>query len=139
MLDGLIKSGVYLHNSGQDPQLRELLNYRVSLVNGCAYCLDMHHKELLHMGETEQRIHGLGAWRECPYYTDRERAVLTYADALTIHCNVEDEVFEALTDFYSKAEIADLTLAITIINTWNRINKAFKTAPGKYKVTVSLQ
>jgi AhpD family alkylhydroperoxidase len=132
-LDGLMKTGYYLKKSGLDQRLLELLHYRVSQINGCAYCLDMHHKDALHLGETELRLHSLAAWKECPFYTDQERAVLAYAEAVTTG-SVEDEVFEALTHFFSKPEIADLTLAIANVNSWNRLNKAFRSTPGNYQV-----
>ncbi|HTI89299.1 MAG TPA: carboxymuconolactone decarboxylase family protein, partial [Puia sp.] len=105
----------------------------VSTINGCAYCLDMHFKDAVARGESEQRLYSVAAWRDCPYYSDKERAALAYAEAVTAG-NVEDEVFDALTEFFSKKEIADLTLAVATINTWNRLNRAFRTVPGGYKV-----
>lgn len=129
----LMKPTNYIHKSGLDPKLIELINFRVSTINGCAYCLDMHYKDAMALGETEQRLYSLAAWRDCPYYTEKERAALDFAEAVTAN-HVEDEVFDALTPFFSKQEIADLTLAITTINTWNRLNHAFKTIPGGYKV-----
>ncbi len=133
LMEVLMKPGYYIHQSGLDPKLIELMNFRVSTINGCAYCLDMHFKDAVAMGESEQRLYSLAAWRECPYYSDKERAVLDYAEAVTAN-HVEDAVFDALTAFFSKKEIADLTVAITAINTWNRLNRAFKTVPGGYKV-----
>jgi len=136
LMDGLMKTEFYLKKSTVDPKLRELMNYRVSQINSCGYCLDMHHKEATNMGETELRLHSLAAWREVPYYSEAERAVLAFAEVLT-NANsqhVSDEVFNNLAAHFSKAEIADLTLAIAQINTWNRINKAFGTIPGKYQV-----
>jgi len=131
--DGLMKTGGYLKKSGLDQKLLTLVDYRVSQINGCAYCLDMHHKDAIHLGETELRLHSLAAWKECPYYTEQERAVLAYAEAVTTG-SVEDDVFEALTPFFSKPQIADLTLAIANINSWNRLNKAFRSTPGNYQV-----
>jgi AhpD family alkylhydroperoxidase len=136
ILDGLFKTEMYLHKSGLDLKLLELIKYRVSQINGCAYCLDMHHKEAIALGETEQRLYSVSAWRECPYYTDKERAVLAYAEAVTNlhqHC-ITDELFENLSQHFSKAEIADLTLAVANINSWNRLNISFRTVPGGYKV-----
>src|SRR5882757_8581175 len=95
-IDGLMKTGSYLKKSGLDQKLLTLVDYRVSQINGCAFCLDMHHKDAIHLGETELRLHSLAAWKECPYYTEQERAVLAYAEAVTTG-SVEDEVFEALT------------------------------------------
>ena len=127
---------LYLKKSGLDLKLLELVKYRVSQINGCAYCLDMHHKEAIEMGEEELRLHSLPVWRECPFYTDKERAVLAFAEAVTStnYKDVDDEVFSDLEPFYSLEEIADLTLAITQINTWNRINRVFRPVPGNYKV-----
>lgn len=114
----------------------KIKKYRVSQINGCAFCLDMHHKEALELGEEELRLHSLPAWRECPFYTDKERVVLAFAEAVTKadSTEIEDRFFEPLTDFYSKTEIAILTVAITQINTWNRINKVFRPTPGNYTV-----
>ena len=136
VMDGLMKNEFYLKKSGLDLKLIELMKYRVSQINGCAYCLDMHHKEAIQMGETELRLHSLAAWREAPYYSEKERAVLAFAEALTNanHQDVGDELFQVLEKLFSKAEIANLTLAVTQINTWNRINKVFRTTPGNYKV-----
>lgn len=136
LLDGMMKTEFYLKKSSIDLKLQELMKYRVSQINSCGYCLDMHHKEAIQLGETQLRLHSLAAWRECPYYSEQERAVLAFAEVLTNANNqhVSDEVFNNLAAHFSKAEIADLTLAITQINTWNRINKAFGTIPGKYEV-----
>jgi len=136
MIDGLMKMAGYLKKSGLDPKLLALLDTRVSQINGCSYCLDMHYKDAIHLGETEQRLYSLPAWRETPYYTEKERAVLAFAEAVTLlpNSDVSDEVYDELAKFYSKAEIADLTLAIGMINTWNRVNKTFRTIPGGYQV-----
>lgn len=133
LMDVLLKPGIYIRKSGLDPKLIALIDFRVSTINGCAYCLDMHYKDAIAMGESEQRLYSLAAWRDCPYYSEKERAVLAYAEAVTAN-HVDDEVFDALTGFFSKKEIADLTLAIATINTWNRLNHAFRTVPGGYKV-----
>ncbi|WP_205508937.1 carboxymuconolactone decarboxylase family protein [Longitalea arenae] len=136
LFDGLFKTEMYLKKSGLDLKLQELIKYRVSQINGCAYCLDMHHKEAIALGETEQRLHSLAAWRECPYYTAQERAALAYAEAVTnLHLHgITDEIFQTLHQHFTKAEIADLTMAIANINNWNRINIAWRTIPGNYKV-----
>ncbi|SHF10907.1 alkylhydroperoxidase AhpD family core domain-containing protein [Fodinibius roseus] len=136
LIKGLNNIEQQLKKTGLDLKLLELVKYRVSQINGCAYCLDMHHKELLEMGEEELRMHSLPAWRECLFYTDKERAVLAFAEAVTKADSegVDDQVFESLTKFYSKSEIAALTVGITQINTWNRINKVFGTTPGNYIV-----
>ena len=136
LFDGLFKTGMYLNKSGLDHKLQELIKYRVSQINGCAYCLDMHHKDAIALGENEQRLYSLPAWKECPYYSDKERAALAYAEAITNmpQEDVTDATYETLTQYFNKAEIADLTMAIALINTWNRLNKAWRTAPGNYKV-----
>ena len=131
--DGLMKSGLYLKQSGLDLKLLELVYYRVSQINGCAYCLDMHHQEAIHLGETELRLHTIAAWRECPYFTEEERAVLAFAEAVT-HTHITDEVFDNLIRFYNKQQVADLTLAVTNINSWNRLNITFRSTPGHYRV-----
>ena len=133
-LDGLMKTGMFIHNSDLDHKLLHLLAHRVSQINGCAFCLDMHHKDAIHIGETEQRLHGLSAWRECPWYSEGERAALSLAEALTIHCEVDDATYEELTRYFTKEQIATLALAVSTTNTWNRLNKAFLTTAGTYKV-----
>ncbi len=130
--NGLMQSGLYIKKSGLDLKLLELVYYRVSQINGCAYCLDMHHQEAILLGETELRLHTLAAWRECPYFTDEERAVLAFAEAVT-HVHIIDEVFAELGRFYNKQQIADLTMAIANINTWNRLNITFRSTPGHYR------
>src|SRR5829696_2758416 len=111
----------YLAKCGLEPSLLHLLKFRVSQINGCAYCLDMHSKDLRAAGETEQRLYLLDAWRESPsFYTKRERAALAWAEAVTFVTNghVADEVFEAASAEFDEQELIDLTFAITTINTW---------------------
>jgi len=136
LFDGLFKTEMYLKKCGLDHKLLELIKCRVSQINGCAYCLDMHHKDAAAMGESEQRLYSLPAWKECPYYTEAERAALAYAEAVTnLHQHgITDELFETLSQHFTKTEIADLTMAIANINSWNRLNVAWKTVPGNYKV-----
>jgi len=123
----------HLNQSPIGVDLIELIDFRVSQINRCAYCLDMHSKEARAKGETEQRLYGLSAWREAPYYTAKERAALAWAEAVTA-ANVPDEVYNEVKDVFSEQELIDLTLAITAINTWNRINLAFPLQAGTYKV-----
>lgn len=125
--------GAYLKKSPLNTQLLELVYFRVSQINQCAYCLDMHSKDLRAKGETEQRLYGLSAWRETPYYTARERAALAWAEAVNA-CKVPDEVYQEAIANFSEEEMIDLTLAITTINTWNRLNIAFAAVPGDYQV-----
>ena len=111
----------------------ELVFFRVSQINGCAYCLDMHSKDARAKGETEQRLYGLSAWREAPYYTERERAAFAWAEAVT-KCDVTDAVYEQAIEQFSEEELVDLTMAVTTINTWNRLNLSFPQVAGSYRV-----
>jgi AhpD family alkylhydroperoxidase len=134
-MKALFGIGGYLMKSGRlDKNLVELVNMRVSQINGCAYCLDMHSKDLRAAGETEQRLYVLNAWREAPFYTEKERAALEWAEAVTIlkDREVPDEVYEIARAQFSEEELIDLTLAVTAINTWNRLNIAFRTQAGGY-------
>ena len=123
----------YLKKSPVEDHILELVFFRVSQINNCAYCLDMHSKDARAAGETEQRLYGISAWRETPYFTDRERAALAWAEAIT-KCNVPDDIYKRVKEHFTDEEMIDLTLAITTINTWNRINLAFPNEPGTYKV-----
>lgn len=128
--------GAYLNKSSIEPKLLHLLYFRVSQINGCAYCLDMHSKDLRAAGETEQRLYVLDAWREAPLFSERECAALAWAEAVTRirDGNVADEVYERARKQFSEEELIDLTLGITTINTYNRINIAFRTVAGSYTV-----
>lgn len=125
----------YLHECGLEIQLIHLIKLRVSQINGCAYCLDMHWKDLRAVGENEQRLYSLDAWRECPYYTERERAALAWAEAVTLVTNghVPDTAYEEARKYFNEKELADLTLAIVTINGWNRLAIATRTVPGTYQ------
>jgi AhpD family alkylhydroperoxidase len=125
----------YLAKCGLEAHLLHLLKLRVSQINGCAYCIDMHWKDLKAGGETEQRLYMLDAWRESPFYSERERAALAWAEAVTLvtEGHVPDEVFEEARKQFSEAELANLTLAVVAINSWNRLNIAFRTVPGAYQ------
>lgn len=125
--------GGYLKKSPVEDSLLELVYFRVSQINNCAFCLDMHSKDARARGETEQRLYGISAWRETPYFTDRERAAFSWAEAVT-HCHVPDEIYNAAKAQFTDEELIDLTFAVTTINTWNRINLAFPNEPGTYKV-----
>jgi len=125
--------GSYLKKSPVEQSLLELINFRVSQINSCAYCLDMHSKDARAKGETEQRLYGLSAWRETPYFTERERAGLAWAEAVT-KCIVPNDVYIEAKKEFSDEELIDLTLAVTTINTWNRINLSFPNLAGTYKV-----
>jgi AhpD family alkylhydroperoxidase len=125
----------YLLKSSLEHSLRELVKMRASLINGCAYCIDMHSKDARAAGETEQRLYGLSAWRETPFYTDRERAALAWTDALTLvaETHVPDEVYEQARQHFSEQELVDLTMAVVAINGWNRIAIGFRMEPGTYQ------
>ncbi len=117
-----------------ESKLLDLVRMRASQINGCAYCLDMHSKDARANGETEQRLYGLEAWRETPYYSDRERAALEWTESLTLvsETHVPDDVFERVRKQFSDDELAHLSLAIVAINGWNRLNVAARTVPGGY-------
>ncbi|HWD18235.1 MAG TPA: carboxymuconolactone decarboxylase family protein [Verrucomicrobiae bacterium] len=125
----------YLHACGLPEMLLQLIKMRVSQINGCAYCLDMHSKDLRAGGETEQRLYLLPAWREAPFYTDRERAALAWAEAVTLVTDghVPDEVFDSTRKYFSVEEVANLTMAVVTINAWNRLSIACRTVPGSYQ------
>jgi len=128
----------YLAKSPLDKSLLELIYFRVSQINSCAFCLDMHTKELRAMGEEEHRLYLMDAWREAPFYSDRERAALAFAEALTKVStgNVSDEVYNAAAAQFSEGELVDLAIAIVAINSYNRLNIAFGSPMpvGTYKV-----
>ena len=123
-----------VHRAGLDSKLLDLVRMRASQINGCAYCLDMHSKHTRANGETEQRLYGLDAWRETPYYSARERAALEWTEALTLvsQTRVPDEVYDRVRQEFSEDELAHLSLAIVAINGWNRLNIAAQTVPGDY-------
>jgi AhpD family alkylhydroperoxidase len=126
-----------LRNSGLEPALRELVKTRASQINGCAYCIDMHTKDARAQGETEQRLYGLNAWRETPFYTDRERAALEWTEHLTLIAgrDVPDELYARIREHFSEAEMVNLTLAVVQINGWNRIAMSFRSVVGSYQPT----
>lgn len=125
----------YLQNCSLEKALIVLVQLRASQINGCAYCLDMHWKDLRAIGDNEQRLYSLDAWRECPYYTDRERAALEWTEAVTLITNghVPDAVYEAVRPQFSETELSDLTLAVAAINAWNRLSIAGRLTPGTYQ------
>ncbi|HEV2616793.1 MAG TPA: carboxymuconolactone decarboxylase family protein [Candidatus Acidoferrales bacterium] len=125
----------YLRNSGLEKPLVHLMITRASQINGCAYCIDMHTKDARAAGETEQRLYELDAWRETPFYSDRERAALAWTESLTLvsQTHVPDEVFEEVKKYFSEAEIVALTIAVVGINGWNRIAIAMRAVPGTYQ------
>ncbi|MCO5260636.1 MAG: carboxymuconolactone decarboxylase family protein [Crocinitomicaceae bacterium] len=132
---GLIELEIYAKKCGIETSLYELVKTRASQINGCAYCLDMHTKDARKAGETEQRLYGLSAWREAPYYSDRERAALAWTEAVTlIHKHqVTDELYEEALKNFSEKELVDLTMIINAINSWNRLAIAFHVEAGTYQ------
>ena len=122
-------------SSGLEPSLRELVKIRASQVNGCAYCIDMHTQDARAAGETEQRIYALNAWRETPFFSERERAALEWTEAITLITagHAPDDVFFRIRQYFSEAELVNLTLAIVAINGWNRMAIAFRSVPGSYE------
>ena len=126
----------YVHQSGLDPKLLELVKLRASLINGCAYCVDMHTKVARSLGETEQRLYAVSVWQEAPFYTDRERAALAWTETVTLISvdHVPDEAYAAAREEFSEDELVALTTAIVAINGWNRLAVAFRTVPGTFEV-----
>jgi AhpD family alkylhydroperoxidase len=134
-IHALLNLGKVIAASGLEPSLMELVKTRASQLNGCAYCIDMHTRDARAAGETEQRLYGLSAWQETPFFTPRERAALAWTEALT---NIQqghapDEIYEQARSEFDEPELARLTLAITYINAWNRIAIAFRAEPGTYQ------
>jgi AhpD family alkylhydroperoxidase len=125
-----------LDNAGIDPRLRELIRIRASQLNGCAYCIDMHTKDARAIGETEQRIYGLAAWAETPYFTARERAALAFTEAVTrlADTHVSEQAYQEAAAHFSQQEIAALVSLIVTINAWNGIGVSTRTwVPGSYQ------
>jgi AhpD family alkylhydroperoxidase len=126
----------YLHQCSLEPSLKELVKMRASQINGCAYCIDMHSKDARAKGETEQRLYGLSAWKETPFYSERERAALLWTEKLTLIAEeqeVSDDVYERVRQHFTEQEIMDLTLAVVAINGWNRIALSFRPDVGDYQ------
>ncbi len=121
----------YVHGSGLDPRLVELVKARVSQVNGCAYCIDLHTRRARELGETEQRLYALDAWREGPFFDARERAALAWAEAVTRlgEDRVSDAAFREAREHFGEKALVDLTLAVVAINGWNRLSIAFRAQP----------
>ena len=128
--------GQSITSSSLDQSLLELLYFRVSQINGCAFCLDIHSKNLRAKGETEQRLYVIDAWREAPFFSDKERSALAWAEAVTkIQSNlVPDEIYTEANKYFSQTELVDLTMAVIAINGYNRINIAFGSKVGSYQV-----
>jgi AhpD family alkylhydroperoxidase len=131
----------YLHQCSLEQPLIHLIKLRTSQINGCAYCIDMHWKDMRALGESEQRLYGLDAWEESPYYTERERAALAWTESVTKvrESHVPDALYESVRKHFSEAELADLTIAIANINAWNRLAIASRSVPGQYESKITQQ
>jgi AhpD family alkylhydroperoxidase len=127
----------YVEHCGLEPLLLELVKMRASQINRCAYCLDMHSKDARALGESEQRLYALNAWREAPFYNERERAALLWTEELTLlsESHVDDAVYDAVRQHFSEEEMVNLTLAIVVINGWNRLAVGFRSKVGVYQST----
>jgi AhpD family alkylhydroperoxidase len=122
-------------SSKLEPSLIELVKMRASQINACAFCIDMHSKDARAAGESEQRLYALNAWRETPFFTDRERAALAWAEEITLVAegHVPDAVYEEARQHFSEEELVNLTMAVITINGWNRLSVAFRAVPGEYQ------
>ena len=125
----------YVRDCGLESSLLHLIKMRASQINGCAYCLDMHSKDARAGGETEQRLYLLNAWREAPFYTERERAALAWTEALTLIAenHAPDEIYNEVRQHFSEKELADLSLAVVAINGWNRLAISLRSEVGTYQ------
>ncbi len=125
----------YIRSSRLDPRLVHMIKMRASQINGCAFCIDMHSKDARAAGETEQRLYALDAWRETPFYTERERAALAWTEALTLirDGHAPDDVYDEVKRHFAEDELVALTLAIVTINAWNRLAIGFRAVPGAYQ------
>jgi AhpD family alkylhydroperoxidase len=125
----------YVRESGLEHSLLHLLKLRASQINGCAYCIDMHSKDARATGEAEQRLYAVSAWRETPFFSDRERAALAWTESLTLisEKGAPDDLYQAAREHFSEKELVDLTLAVVAINGWNRIAISFRPPVGEYQ------
>lgn len=134
-LKGMLNLEKTVKESELESSLIELVKLRASQINGCAYCIDMHTKDARIAGETEQRLYALSAWKETDFYSERERAALTWTETLTniSQEHIDDELYQSVSRLFSEEEMIYLTLAIVTINGWNRLAIGFGTVPGSYK------
>lgn len=125
----------YIRKAGLEPDLLELVRLRASQINGCAFCIDMHTKDARTHGESEQRLYGVNAWHEAPFYSERERAALAWTEAVTQidKDHVPDEIYNQVRKYFTEKELVDLTLAVIAINSWNRLAISFRTPAGSYQ------
>ena len=134
-LQQLLTIEKYIAESGLEPKLIHLIKMRASQINGCAYCLDMHSIDARAAGESEQRLYTLEAWRETPFFSERERAALAWTEAVTLisQTHAPDDVYAEMQKNFSEKEIVDLTLLAAMINLWNRVAVSTRAVPGHYK------
>lgn len=125
----------YVHQSDLENSLIELVKMRASQLNSCAYCIDMHSKDARKAGETEQRLYALSAWRETPFFTERERAALEWTEALTqlSSTHITDELYDSVKKYFNDEEMVVLTMSIIAINGWNRLGVGFRSEVGDYE------
>ncbi len=133
-LKAMLELEKYVTTSGIEVTLYELVKTRASQINGCAYCLDMHTKDARKAGETEQRLYALSAWRETPFFSERERAALEWTEALTVisENDVPDSLYDSVHKYFDEKEMVALSMAIVAINGWNRLAIGFRMVPGSY-------
>lgn len=138
-LQAMLALETYLSGCGLDHKFIHLLKLRASQINGCAYCIDMHSIDARSLGETEQRLYALDAWRETPFFDDRERAALAWIEAVTLvsQTHVPDDVYDEVRRHFSEKEVVDLTYVAATINAWNRIAVALRAVPGHYKAGIA--
>lgn len=129
----------HVHECGLEPKLLELVEMRASQINGCAHCIDMHSKDPRALGETELRLYALNAWRETPFYSERERSALKWREAVTLvsQTHVPDEMYEQVREHFSEKELLDLTFAVVAINSWNRLAVSLRAVPDRYQPKTS--
>ena len=134
-LQQLLAIEKYIAESGLEPKLIRLIKMGASQINGCAYCLDMHSIDARAAGESEQRLYTLEAWRETPFFSERERAALAWTEAVTLisQTHAPDDVYGDMQKHFSEKEIVDLTLLAAMINLWNRVAISTRAVPGHYK------
>ena len=134
-LNAMLALQNHVNNSGLEGPLLELVKMRASQINGCAYCIDMHSKDARAHGESEQRLYALNAWREAPFYSERERAALGWTEAVTdiSHKEVSDKLYAEARRHFNEQELVRLTVAIVAINGWNRLCVSFRVPPGSYQ------
>jgi AhpD family alkylhydroperoxidase len=127
--------GYIRKSSGLEPTLVELVKMRASQSNGCAYCIDTHSKDARAAGESEQRLYALNAWRETPFFSDRERAALEWTEAITLiaQSHAPDDVYARVRESFSEKEIVNLAFAVVTINAWNRLAISMRSVPGSYQ------